>query len=153
MEKAIRFLPIYVGTLFLFISSGCTIAGLAAGIAADSSGKTQEYSASNILDIPVKSKVQLIMNDATKRKGQYVFYATSLTDESSVISVTCIDESTNQYFLTPLADINKIVVNPKKDKQFGGVMGAGVGLCLDIILVKSVPDFGGGPWFSFGEDE
>lgn len=151
MKNLIQFLFTCFGLSFFLIFSGCSVAGLGIGAIVDSSSKKNEYSADSILTIPVKSQVNIILNNGERRKGQYILYTVSMEDENKLTSITCYKEFAEEYFVTPVADINKVLVKPKRK---GWALGLGIGAGLDIIAIISLRDldFSGGSWFKFDEE-
>jgi hypothetical protein len=151
MKSIFPVLFICFGLSQLLVFSGCSVVGLVIGSAVDSKDKGIGYSPDDLLKIPTKSEVELILRNGESRRGQYVFYTFSTEEDNKLASITCYEASTQGYFVTPLADINTIYV---KQKQTGWAWGLGIGAGLDAIIGFSLRGSGsvGGSWYKFDEE-
>jgi hypothetical protein len=119
--------------LSLLPFTGCmTAIGFGVGALSDSDKpKKLEIPLEQVFTISKNSKIQLLLKSGQELQGTFLTTTVQTVGDEQVASIVWYDDANYHQIATKIADIERIVVTPKRN---GKAIGLGVGASLDVIL-------------------
>ncbi len=119
--------------LSLLPFTGCmTAIGFGVGALSDSDKpKKLEIPLEQVITISKNSQIQLFLKNGQEQEGIFLTNMAQTVGDEQVAFIVWYDKVNYHQIATKIADIERIVVKPKRN---GKAVGLGIGASLDVIL-------------------